>query len=53
MCPDTGRARASCRRAEEILEENIRLPANPLVSPEYIEALDGWTLPPPGYGTVP
>ncbi|MFI2372389.1 hypothetical protein [Streptomyces sp. NPDC018833] len=31
-------------RAEEIFEENTRLPANPLASPEDIEELDGWTL---------
>lgn len=44
VCPETGRARLSYRRAEEIFEENTRLPANPLASPEDIEDLDGWTL---------
>ncbi|SFY41754.1 site-specific integrase [Streptomyces atratus] len=44
MCPETGRARLSYRRAEEIFEENTRLLANPLASPEDIEDLDGWTL---------
>ncbi|CAM5256175.1 Integrase OS=Streptomyces griseomycini OX=66895 GN=FHS37_006904 PE=4 SV=1 [Streptomyces griseomycini] len=44
VCPETGRARLSCRRAEEILEENTRLPANPPASPEDVEDLDGWTL---------
>ncbi|MFI1049633.1 site-specific integrase [Streptomyces griseoruber] len=44
VCPETGRARLSYRRAEEIFEENIRLLANPLASPEDIEDLDGWTL---------
>ncbi|WP_282701503.1 site-specific integrase [Streptomyces sp. CC219B] len=44
VCPDTGRARLSYRRAEEIFEENTRLLANPLASPEDIEELDGWTL---------
>ncbi|MEU1667120.1 site-specific integrase [Streptomyces sparsogenes] len=42
--PETGQARLSYRRAEEIFEENTRLPANPLASPEDIEDLDGWTL---------
>ncbi|PWI06975.1 site-specific recombinase [Streptomyces sp. NWU339] len=44
VCPETGRARLSYRRAEEIFEENTRLPANPLASPEDIEDLDGFTL---------
>ncbi|WP_263107022.1 hypothetical protein [Kitasatospora sp. DSM 101779] len=47
MCPETGRARLSHRRVEEIFEENPRLLANPLASPkdiEDIEDLDGWTL---------
>ncbi|MFJ8313737.1 MULTISPECIES: hypothetical protein [unclassified Streptomyces] len=30
--------------AEEIFEENTRLLANPLASPDDIEDLDGWTL---------
>lgn len=44
VCPETGRARLSYRRAEEIFEKNTRLLANPLASPEDIEDLDGWTL---------
>ncbi|WP_406364384.1 hypothetical protein [Streptomyces sp. NBC_01579] len=44
MCPATGRARLSYRRAEEIFEENTWLLANPLASPGDIEDLDGWTL---------
>ncbi|MGW3563026.1 hypothetical protein ACWDSL_03825 [Streptomyces sp. NPDC000941] len=40
MCPETGRARLSYRRAEEIFEENTRLLANPLASPEDIEHLE-------------
>ncbi|MEU2990181.1 hypothetical protein [Streptomyces sp. NPDC001758] len=44
MCPETGRARLSYWRAEEILEYVTRLLANPLASPEDIEDLDGWTL---------
>ena len=44
VCPETGRARLSYRRAEEIFEEKTRLLANPLASPEDIEDLDGWTL---------
>ncbi|MFF0105513.1 site-specific integrase [Streptomyces hirsutus] len=44
VCPETGRARLSYRRAEEIFEENTRLLADPLASPEDIEDLDGWTL---------
>jgi integrase/recombinase XerD len=39
VCPETGRARLSCRRAEEIFEENTRLPADPLASPDDIEDL--------------
>ena len=44
VCPETGRARLSYRRAEEIFEENTWLLANPLASPGDIEDLDGWTL---------
>ncbi|WP_244189851.1 site-specific integrase [Streptomyces incarnatus] len=44
VCPETGRTRLSYRRAEEIFEENTRLPANPLASPEDIEDQSGWTL---------
>ncbi|WP_249814941.1 site-specific integrase [Streptomyces barringtoniae] len=44
VCPETGRARLSYRRAEEIFEETTRLLANPLASPEDIEDLGGWTL---------
>jgi integrase/recombinase XerD len=44
VCPETGRARLSYRRAEEIFEENTRLLAHPLASREDIEDLDGWTL---------
>ncbi|MFF0116477.1 site-specific integrase [Streptomyces prasinus] len=44
VCPETGRARLSHRRAEEIFEESTRLLANLLASPEDIEDLDGWTL---------
>lgn len=31
-------------RTGPIFEENTRLPANPLASPEDVEDLDGWTL---------
>lgn len=44
VCPETGRARLSYRRAEEIFEENTRLLANPLASPEGIGDLGGWPL---------
>jgi integrase/recombinase XerD len=44
VCSETGRARLSYRRAEEIFEENTRLLASPLASPEDIEDLNGWTL---------
>ncbi|MFQ6147768.1 site-specific integrase [Streptomyces seoulensis] len=44
MCPESGRARLSYRRAEEIFEENTGLPADPRASPDDIEDLDGWTL---------
>ncbi|MFJ3926298.1 site-specific integrase [Streptomyces sp. NPDC090022] len=43
VCPETGRARLSCRRAEEIFEGSTRLLANPLASPGDAEDLDGWT----------
>ncbi|MFE4756546.1 transposase [Streptomyces mirabilis] len=39
VCPETGRARLSYRRAEEIFGENTRLLTNPLVSPEDFEDL--------------
>ncbi|MCX4808607.1 site-specific integrase [Streptomyces sp. NBC_01214] len=44
MCHETSRARLSWRRAEEVFEENTRLLANPVASPEDIEDPDGWTL---------
>lgn len=44
VCPETGRARLSYRRAEEIFEESTRLLVNPLAAPDSIEDLDGWTL---------
>ncbi|MFE5028267.1 site-specific integrase [Streptomyces sp. NPDC056656] len=44
VCPETGRARLSYRRAEEIFEENTLLPANPVAAPGDIEDLDGFTL---------
>ncbi|MEV4868001.1 hypothetical protein [Streptomyces syringium] len=44
VCPVTGRARLSYRRAEEMFEETTRLLANPPGSPEDIENLEGWTL---------
>ncbi len=45
VCPKTGRARLSYRRAEELFEGNTRLLADPLAPPEDIdEDLDGWTL---------
>ncbi|MER5901196.1 site-specific integrase [Streptomyces mirabilis] len=42
--PETGRARLSYRRTEETFEENTRLLADPLASPEDIEDLGGWML---------
>lgn len=42
--PQTGRARLSYRRAEEIFEESTWLLANPLARSEDIEDLEGWTL---------
>ncbi|MCW2904534.1 MAG: hypothetical protein JWO67_6799 [Streptosporangiaceae bacterium] len=44
VCPTTGRARLSYRRAEEIFEESTRLLANPLARPEQWTDLQGWTL---------
>ncbi|MEE1806166.1 tyrosine-type recombinase/integrase [Streptomyces sp. BE133] len=44
ICPVTGRARLSYRRAEEISEKSTRLLANPLARPEAVGELEGWTL---------
>ncbi|MEV6840386.1 site-specific integrase [Streptomyces sp. NPDC051133] len=44
ICPATGRARLSYRRAEEIFEESTRLLANPLAAPGDFDDLEGWTL---------
>ncbi|WP_307825296.1 tyrosine-type recombinase/integrase, partial [Streptomyces sp. M2CJ-2] len=44
VCEETGRARLSYRRAEEIFEESTRLLANPLARKEDIADLEGWTL---------
>ncbi|MET9830046.1 site-specific recombinase [Streptomyces sp. NPDC006385] len=44
ICPTTGRARLSYRRAEEIFEQGTRLLANPLAGPDDFDALEGWTL---------
>ncbi|WP_331748122.1 hypothetical protein OG520_41005 (plasmid) [Streptomyces sp. NBC_00984] len=44
VCPETGRARLSHRRAEEIFEEKTRLPASPLASLDDVEGLGGWML---------
>ncbi|ONH32958.1 multimer resolution protein [Pseudofrankia asymbiotica] len=44
VCPATGRARLSYRRAEKIFEESTRLLANPLASPERWDGLQGFTL---------
>ncbi|MDX2697991.1 site-specific integrase [Streptomyces ipomoeae] len=42
-CPVTGRARLPYRRAEGIIEESARLPANPLAGPDDFDDLEGWT----------
>ncbi|GAA3771412.1 site-specific integrase [Streptomyces chiangmaiensis] len=44
VCPETGRARLSYHRAEEIFEESTRLLANPLARAEGIAELEGFTL---------
>ncbi|MEU9245355.1 tyrosine-type recombinase/integrase [Streptomyces sp. NPDC048385] len=44
VCEQTGRARLSYRRAEEIFEKSTRLLANPLAREEDIEELEGFTL---------
>ncbi len=44
VCPATGRARLSYRRAEEIFEESTRLLANPLARSAQWENLQGFTL---------
>lgn len=44
LCPETGRARLSYRRAEEQFEADTRTLANPEARPEDLARLDGWTL---------
>lgn len=44
ICPVTGRARLSYRRAEETFELATRLLANPGATAGDIEQLHGWTL---------
>jgi integrase/recombinase XerD len=44
LCPVTGRARLSYRRAEESFELATRPLANPGAMPEELEVADGWTL---------
>ncbi|GGM22730.1 tyrosine-type recombinase/integrase [Dactylosporangium sucinum] len=44
LCPETGRARLSYRRAEEQFEADTRALAHPDASPEELADLDGWTL---------
>ncbi|MEW2491540.1 hypothetical protein AB0915_37050, partial [Streptomyces sp. NPDC048411] len=44
VCPATGRARLSYRRAEEIFEETTQRLANPLARPEQWAAVHGFTL---------
>jgi hypothetical protein len=44
LCPVTGRARLSYRRAEESFELATRPLANPGATPEELEVADGWTL---------
>ncbi len=44
VCPVTGRARLSYRRAEEIFEQGTRLLANPLADKDQADELEGWTL---------
>ncbi|MEV4161812.1 tyrosine-type recombinase/integrase [Nonomuraea dietziae] len=44
LCPVTGRARLSYRRAEEIFEQTTRALANPGASKAELAELRGWTL---------
>ena len=44
LCPVTGRARLSYRRAEESFELATRPLANPGATPEELDVADGWTL---------
>ena len=44
ICPETGRARPSYRRAEKLFETSTRLPATPLATEEDVDDLEGWTL---------
>ena len=44
LCPVTGRARLSYRRAAEIFEESTRRLAHPEARAAELDELDGWTL---------
>jgi integrase/recombinase XerD len=44
LCPATGRARLSYRRAAELFEQHTRRLAHPAASPAGLDTLDGWTL---------
>lgn len=44
LCPQTGRARLSYRRAEEQFEADTRTLAHPDASPEDLAGLAGWRL---------
>jgi integrase len=44
LCPDTGRARLSYRRAEEQFEADTRALAHPNAGADELADLDGWTL---------
>lgn len=44
LCPETGRARLSYRRAAEIFETTTGPLAHPGADPDELEHLHGWTL---------
>jgi integrase len=44
LCPETGRARLSYRRAAELFERHTRRLAHPGADPTELADLDGWTL---------
>ncbi len=44
LCPETGRARLSYRRAAELFERHTRRLAHPDATDDELAGLDGWTL---------
>jgi integrase/recombinase XerD len=44
LCPETGRARLSYRRAAELFEQHTRRLAHPAAGADELAEMDGWTL---------